>query len=77
MGEESESGGVDDDDSESSEEEEEWDMETYDMQKLVTDEDDKKYLDSMTELERENILAERFEKLKQEADMKKALRENK
>jgi RNA polymerase-associated protein RTF1 len=44
---------------------------------LVKGAEDKKYLDSLPELERENILAERFEKLKSEADMKKALRENK
>ncbi|KAL7550388.1 hypothetical protein ACHAWF_013629 [Thalassiosira exigua] len=61
----------------SSDEEQEWDMETFDMQRLVRGEDDKRYLDSLTELERENILAERFEKLKSEADMNKALRENK
>ncbi|KAL7521219.1 hypothetical protein ACHAWX_005912 [Stephanocyclus meneghinianus] len=60
-----------------SEEEFELDMETFDTQKLVQDEEDKKRLDSMPELEREAILAERFEKLKSEADMKKALRENK
>ena len=47
------------------------------MQKLVKNEEDRKQLDKMTELEREAILAERFEKLKSEADMKKALRENK
>ncbi|KAL3799735.1 hypothetical protein HJC23_010385 [Cyclotella cryptica] len=60
-----------------SDEEFELDMETFDTQKLVQDEEDKKRLDSMPELEREAILAERFEKLKSEADMKKALRENK
>jgi len=62
----------DDDDGET-----EWGAETFDMRRLVTDGDDQKYLDSLTELERENILAERFEKRKQEADMQKALRENK
>jgi len=72
-GEEQDSDSSDD----SSDEEQEWDMETFDTQKLVEGKDDKKYLDSLPELERENILAERFEKLKSEADMKKALRENK
>mmetsp|Transcript_28147 Transcript_28147/g.57693 ORF Transcript_28147/g.57693 Transcript_28147/m.57693 type:complete len:965 (+) Transcript_28147:104-2998(+) len=63
--------------SSSSEEEQEWGMESFDTQKLVQSEADKEYLDSLPELEREAILAERFEKLKSEADMKKALRENK
>ncbi|ACI64902.1 predicted protein [Thalassiosira pseudonana CCMP1335] len=66
-----------DDSDDSSDEELELDMDTYDTQKLVQGDDDKKYLDSLPELEREAILAERFEKLKSEADMKKALRENK
>jgi RNA polymerase-associated protein RTF1 len=52
-------------------------METFDTQKLMQGADDKKYLDSLPELEREGILAERFETLKSEADMKKAIRENK
>jgi len=77
--EEEEEGEESDDDEEdsSSDEEQEWDMETFDTQKLVEGKDDKKYLDSLPELERENVLAERFDKLKSEADMKKALRENK
>ena len=70
-------GSSDSESSSSSEEEQEWDMETFDTQKLVQNETDKEYLDSLPELEREAILAERFEKLKSEADMKKALRENK
>jgi len=66
-----------DSDSDSSEEELELDFETFDTQKLVQNEDDKKYLDSLPELEREAILAERFDELKKQADIKKALRENK
>lgn len=66
-----------DDDDESSEEEAELDMETFDTQRLVQDEEDQKYLDSLPEFEREAILGERFEKRKAEHDMKKALRESK
>jgi RNA polymerase-associated protein RTF1 len=64
-----------DDDDESSEEEME--MDTDDPQKLVKGEEDQKMLDALPELEREAILAERFEKMKNEADMKRALRESK
>ena len=67
----------DDDDDESSDEERELDMETFDTQALVKDEEDQKYLDSLAEFEREAILGERFEKRKAEHDMKKALRESK
>ena len=67
----------DDMDESSSEEELELDMETFDTQALVENEEDKKYLDSLPEFEREAILGERFEKLKAAADMKKALRESK
>jgi RNA polymerase-associated protein RTF1 len=70
-------GDKDDDDDESSDDERELDMETFDTQNLVKDEQDKKYLDSLPEFEREAILGERFEKLKAEQDMKKALRESK
>ncbi|CAJ1949813.1 unnamed protein product [Cylindrotheca closterium] len=65
-------------DEESSDEEEaEFDNETFDPQKLVNDEEDQKYLDSLPELEREAILGERFEKRKADMDMKKALRDAK
>lgn len=65
-------------DEESSDEEEaEFDNETFDPQKLVKDEEDQKYLDSLPELEREAILGERFEKRKADMDMKKALRDAK
>lgn len=67
----------DSDSDSSSEEELELDFETFDTQKLVQNDDDKKYLDSLPELEREAILAERFDELKKQADIKKALRENK
>lgn len=67
----------DDDDDDSSDEERELDMETFDTQTLVKDDEDRKYLDSLPELEREAILGDRFEKLKAEQDMKKALRESK
>ena len=56
---------------------EEMEMDTEDPQKLIKDEEDQKYLDSLPELEREAILADRFEKMKNEADMKRALRESK
>ena len=58
------------------EDEREWDMETFDTRMLVQGAEDERYLESLPELERENILAGRFEKLKCEADMKKAIREN-
>ena len=64
-------------DEESSDEEAEFDNETFDPQKLVKDEEDQKYLDSLPELEREAILGERFEKRKADMDMKKALRDAK
>ena len=68
----------DDDDAEdSSDEEMELDMETFDTKTLVKDDADRKLLDAMTELEREAELATRFEKLKAEQDMKKAMREAK
>lgn len=66
-----------DDDDESSDEEAELDFETFDPSKLVKDEEDQKYLDSLPELEREAILGERFEKRKAEQDMKMALRDAK
>lgn len=66
----------DDDGSDSSDEERELDMETFDTQTLVKDDEDKKMLDALPELEREAILGERFEKLKAQQDMKKALRES-
>lgn len=66
-----------DDDSDEEEDNKELDMETLDENQLIRDEADKKYLDSLPEVERESILAERFEKLKEAEDMKRALRENK
>jgi RNA polymerase-associated protein RTF1 len=67
----------DDGDSSSSEEEVELDMETLDQSHLIKDDEDRKYLDSLPEIEREAILAERFEQRKAELDMKQALRESK
>jgi RNA polymerase-associated protein RTF1 len=67
----------DDDDDESSEEEAELDVDTFDTQRLVEDEADQKYLDSLPEFDREAILGERFEKAKAGQDMKNALRESK
>lgn len=68
-------GDKDVDDDESSDEE--LDMETFDTSRLVKDEADRKYLEKLPEFEREAILGERFEKLKADQDMKKALRESK
>lgn len=65
------------DDDFDSEEEQELDMETFNYNQLIEDEADQKMLDSLPEIERESILAERFERFKNAADMKKALRENK
>ena len=51
------------------------DMETFDNNRLIKDEEDRKMLDKMSELDREAIFADRFEQLKKEADMKKAQKE--
>jgi RNA polymerase-associated protein RTF1 len=67
----------DEEDSDDETSEDEMELDTDDPKKLVKDEEDQKYLDSLPELEREAILADRFEKLKNEADMKRALRESK
>jgi RNA polymerase-associated protein RTF1 len=64
-------------DDESSEEEMELDMETLDQSQLIKDEADRKHLESLPEIEREAILAERFEQRKAQLDMKQALRESK
>jgi RNA polymerase-associated protein RTF1 len=66
-----------DDDDSSSEEEFDMDMENLDQNQLIKDEEDRKYLESLPEIEREAILAERFEQRKNEHDMRKALREAK
>lgn len=63
------------DDDVSSHDETELDMSN--VKGLIKDDADKKYLDSLPELDREAILAERFENLKDEQDMKKAIREMK
>lgn len=60
-----------------SEDDRELDMETLNEKELIEDEADQKYLDSLPEIERESILAGRFEKLKAAADMKRALKEDK
>jgi len=64
---------------EDSDEEEETELGDHalDERKLVEGVADKKYLDSLPEIERESILAQRYEKLKNAADMKKALLESK
>ena len=65
------------DDEESSEEEMDMDFETLDQSKLIRDEDDRKKLESMPEIEREAILAQRFDEQKAKHDMRQALRESK
>merc|ERR1719491_1805840 len=62
---------------ESSEEELDMDFETLDQSKLIKDDEDRKKLESMPEIEREAILAERFDERKAEHDMRQALRESK
>ena len=42
---------------------------------LIKNEEDRKYLDSLPELEREAILGERFDKLKEKQDMQRAIAE--
>jgi RNA polymerase-associated protein RTF1 len=64
-----------DDDRSSDEDETEFDRNN--SERLIKDEADRKYLASLPEFDREAILAERFEKLKAEQDMKKAMREAK
>mmetsp|Transcript_17875 Transcript_17875/g.20356 ORF Transcript_17875/g.20356 Transcript_17875/m.20356 type:complete len:974 (-) Transcript_17875:2886-5807(-) len=59
-----------------SEEEAELDMDKLDQKDLVEDEADRKYLESLPEIERESILGQRFEKRKADMDMQKVLREN-
>jgi len=63
--------------SSSDEEEDELDVDKMDPSVLIKDDDDHEYLQSLPEFEREAILGERFEKLKNERDMKKALRDAK
>ena len=65
------------DDDESSEEEFDMDMDNMDQNQLIKDEEDRKHLESLNDLEREAILGERFEQRKKEHDMKVALREAK
>jgi len=67
----------DDDDDDVDEEIEELDMETFDTAKLVRDDADRKRLEAMPEFEREAELADRFEKLRNELDMKRALQQDK
>ncbi len=65
------------DDDSSSEEEFDMDMENLDQNQLIKDEDDRKHLESLSEFDREAILAQRFEQRKKEHDMRVALRETK
>ena len=60
---------------ESSSDEEEAELDEMDTAKLIKDAEDQKQLDALPEIEREAILAERFEKLKAEREMKKAMKE--
>jgi len=75
MGSSSEEGEEDDsDDDESSEEEFDMGMDPSD---LVKDEKERKWLDSLTELEREDFLNKKFEERKAKAEMKRALKTSK
>ena len=65
------------DDDSSSDEEFEMDMENLDHNQLIKDEEDRKKLEALPEIERESILDQRFQQRKNEHDMKKALREAK
>ena len=69
--------GDDDISSEDDSSDEEMELDENNTEALIKDEEDRKYLDSLPELEREAILGERFEKLKEQYDMKKAMREAK
>jgi RNA polymerase-associated protein RTF1 len=64
-------------DDDMSSDDEEMELDENNTEALIQDEDDRKHLESLPELEREAILADRFEKLKAEQDMKKVLREAK
>mmetsp|Transcript_1491 Transcript_1491/g.3108 ORF Transcript_1491/g.3108 Transcript_1491/m.3108 type:complete len:996 (-) Transcript_1491:76-3063(-) len=68
---------MDESDYSSSEEEFDMDMENLDQNQLIKDEEDRKHLESLSEFDREAILAQRFEQRKKEHDMKVALRETK
>ena len=72
--EESEEEFIGDDDMSSDDERE---MDINNPENLIKDETDRKYLDSLPELDREAILAERFDKAKEKQDMQKAMREAK
>jgi len=68
---------IDDDDDDADEVIEELDMETFDTARLVRDDADRRRLEAMPEFEREAELAERFDRLKNELDMKRALQQDK
>ena len=74
---------ADDDSSSSSEDEpndeevEDIDFDNADPSMLVKGKKDQEYLDSLTEMEREKILADRFEEKKREATLRKALSDSK
>lgn len=68
---------VADESSDDDDDEQELDFETFDPKALVEGDDDQKMLDSLPEFEREAILGERFEKVKNKADMKRALLQSK
>jgi RNA polymerase-associated protein RTF1 len=66
---------IGDDDVSSDEDEAELDI--HNTEALIQDEEDRKILEALPELQREAVLAERFDKLKAAQDMKKAMREAK
>uniref|UniRef100_A0A7S3QBD1 Plus3 domain-containing protein n=1 Tax=Chaetoceros debilis TaxID=122233 RepID=A0A7S3QBD1_9STRA len=82
---EAEDSDVDSDDASSSDSESEseaefegdMDMDKLDQDQLIENDADQKYLDALPEIERESILAQRFERLKDKNDMARALKENK
>ena len=53
------------------------DDDEFDPEKLIADDDDMAYLNGLDEVEREAILAERYEKKLEELELKKAAKEQK
>jgi hypothetical protein len=50
-----------------------FDVDKLDPSTVYRDEEDKRYLESLTELQREAIIAQRLDKLKRVTDMRRAL----
>ena len=74
---EDENEGYEDEEEEEDDNLEDIDLDNFDQSILVKDKADQEYLDSLNEMEREKILADRFEEKKREIALRKALNESK